>query len=131
MATDLEVAWAAGLFEGEGTITVSHQKGRAGFAQPRLKLSMTDEDVVRRFAAIVGCGSVREARFDLIQEHWKKQWCWYVGNRHEVFATLSLLLDWLGTRRRDRAEEVMELCIPPEGWDGPRDGYWKPPAYKD
>ena len=45
-----EVAWAAGLFEGEGTIT--HSGGR-----PRLALKMTDDWPVRRFAEIVG-GSV-------------------------------------------------------------------------
>jgi len=51
MATPEEIAWAAGLFEGEGCITMT-----SGHAV--LRLSNTDEWVVRRFAEIVGRGVV-------------------------------------------------------------------------
>jgi hypothetical protein len=46
-----EIAWAAGLFDGEGTATIC--RGR-----PRLGLRMTDEATVRRFAEAVGHGKV-------------------------------------------------------------------------
>ena len=44
-----EIAWAAGLFEGEGTITQS-----GGRLYVRLK--MTDESIVLRFAEIARFG---------------------------------------------------------------------------
>src|SRR5207245_5183125 len=46
-----DIAWAAGLFEGEGSITQSG--GRV-----RLSLKMTDEESVRRFAKIIQRGTV-------------------------------------------------------------------------
>ena len=46
-----EIAWAAGLFEGEGSIYPSG-------SGVRLALKMTDEEPIRRFAKIVKRGSV-------------------------------------------------------------------------
>jgi hypothetical protein len=48
---DPEIAWAAGLFEGEGTITSSRGRLVA-------RLNNTDEEVVRHFAMIIGLGEV-------------------------------------------------------------------------
>ena len=46
-----ELAWAAGLFEGEGSISAS--SGRLD-----VRVKMTDEPVVRRFAEVMDCGTV-------------------------------------------------------------------------
>ena len=64
MWNPIDLAWAAGLFEGEGCFTFQGSKkartrgGRLGKAQ----LSMTDEDVVRKFHTIMGFGSLREQK---------------------------------------------------------------------
>ena len=47
-----DIAWATGLFEGEGCITASG--GTAAARTPELHLDMTDEDVVRRLAIVLG-----------------------------------------------------------------------------
>jgi hypothetical protein len=54
--TTQHVAWAAGLFEGEGCWNAYVRKG--GKVQMQVRLEMTDKDVVERFAAIVGCGAI-------------------------------------------------------------------------
>jgi hypothetical protein len=59
VASAEEIAWAAGLFEGEGSIT---RFGRSGKFDLRVSLNMTDEDVVRRFDAIVDRGKVSMGR---------------------------------------------------------------------
>ncbi len=46
-----EIAWAAGLFEGEGCIT---KNGNS----PALRLNSTDEETVIRFQRIIGAGAV-------------------------------------------------------------------------
>ena len=56
MATEAEQAWAAGIFEGEGTIVIFGPTKR----QRSLSVSMTDEDVIRRFAAVVGVALLSE-----------------------------------------------------------------------
>lgn len=97
--------WAIGLFEGEGCISFSSKRKRR---QPRLMLVSTDEDVVRRFAAIVGCGSIHPQTKR--RDHWKLQWKWACGEAGDVEKVLTWMLPHLGERRRARASEVLELC---------------------
>lgn len=93
-----DFAWAAGLFEGEGCITIS---GGA----PRLKLNSTDQDVVERFYGIVGLGQVREER--TYARGWKRQWEWYTGAGESVSSVLELLMPYFGARRYGRAKEIV------------------------
>jgi hypothetical protein len=58
MATDSEIAWAAGLFEGEGSCYGTVRSDRYNTRRIRMNLRMTDQDVVERFAKVVGVGSV-------------------------------------------------------------------------
>lgn len=95
---DLEVAWAAGLFEGEGCFG-SYPRGRKHGTQARL--SMTDRDVVERFAKIVGMGTVR-GPVDRGNKEWKPIWEWYVQRASEVRAVVALFRPWLGERRLAR-----------------------------
>lgn len=51
-------AWAAGLFEGEGSIIIqNYSHGGRGF---KLQLSMVDKDVVKKFHEVVKCGQLHE-----------------------------------------------------------------------
>jgi Sigma-70, region 4 len=93
-----EIAWAAGLFEGEGSISLSRN-------QIRLKLGMTDGDVVQRFADIAGCGRVY-VREEMRRVHWKPCWYWEVARRADCVAVMAALLPYLGERRTERWLEV-------------------------
>jgi hypothetical protein len=101
-AMQSEVAWAAGLFDGEGCFTLSD-------GRPRAKLNSTDEDVVQRFADIVWVGQVREER-SLEKRGYKRQWEWYTGSKKDVAHIILLLWPWLGQRRREKALEVLGKC---------------------
>lgn len=100
----IDVAWAAGLFEGEGCIT---QVGK--IKSPRLKLQMTDFDVVRRFKKIVRCGNLCTTRFK--NKKYKIQLVWYTGRKAVVAKVLEMLLPYFGMRRRRRAKEVHKRCF--------------------
>lgn len=52
-----QIAWAAGLFEGEGTWNAYQVKPR-GKIQMQARVGMTDRDVVERFAEVIGFGKV-------------------------------------------------------------------------
>jgi hypothetical protein len=89
-----EVAWAAGLFEGEGTITRSGK-------QPRLCLAMHDESVVRRFAAAMGIGHVygpyrNEGSLGGIRDRWH----WVAQGEERARDAYLLLRPWLSDRRK-------------------------------
>src|SRR4051812_22924933 len=107
---DVEMAWAIGLFEGEGCITLNRSNGtsvRSGEQREyvNLVLSMTDEDVVRRFHKIVGFGSI--SFFDPKIENRKRQWRWNSGARQDVYDFLKLIKPYLGKRRKARATEAI------------------------
>lgn len=96
---EVETAWAAGLFEGEGSATL-----RRSGTSAVLMLSMTDQDVVVRFAEWAGVGSVTERRRG--QPHHKDQWTWQVGGWADVVDVIDRLLPFMGQRRSERLTEV-------------------------
>jgi len=110
MPTSEEIAWAAGLFEGEGCIALdtywTSSKRRHRLA---LSLGMTDEDVVTRFVQIVGVGRVRLQNRDngWVQPHWRDQYLWEIGGRKDCLRIAAMFLPYLGTRRRKKLVECL------------------------
>jgi hypothetical protein len=101
-------AWAAGLFEGEGSIEII----RAPRLRPgvRLHLNTTDHDVLLRFAEVVGCGSVREVKAPSVaRPHWKTCWTWRTGRIEECGRLLMLWRPYLGERRAARVAEALDV----------------------
>lgn len=109
-----DLAWAAGLFEGEGCFTTS-RRGRFQCA----KVSMTDADVVERFNAIIGFGSLTNLRLSQKNPKWKDQRCWTVSNFEGFQAVVVMLWPWLGERRRARAIEVLQRVAQAKAADPP------------
>lgn len=93
------MAWAAGLFEGEGSVTVDSDGGIC------LQINMTDLEPLQRFAQVVGGrigGPYNQSR---AKPNWKPFWKWRVRGveAHVVFQKMA---PWLGERRRNRYAEV-------------------------
>lgn len=101
--TDAEIAWMAGLFEGEGCIYVLNQKNNYWY----LKVTMCDKDVVDRFYELAGCGNVKEDPPPK-KENWSQSYTWLVGDRQNVRRLLLMFLPFLGERRKARALEAIE-----------------------
>lgn len=109
MAVPAEIAWAAGLFEGEGCI--SHFRRAAG-EDLQIALVMTDEDVVLRFHEIVNRGKVYgpyhpPSHGDRRKQFWR--WAALGDAAHDV---LDLLGPWLMSRRALQAREHGVLLEP-------------------
>lgn len=100
-----EVAWAAGIFEGEGCIT---KCGRS----VQLRVKMTDCDVIDHLTIVFPQGRRYEEGRDHLGQ--KRCYLWCVSKRYDVAVVLSELLPWLGPRRRERAAELMggQLAVP-------------------
>lgn len=123
-----ELAWAAGLFEGEGWIS-SHAKGELG-TYAILGLTSTDEDVVRRFSSAIGVGSVTGPyRYPTRPAHWLPRWTWHCRRHADVGIALNLLWPWLCSRRRDKAREVA-AAIEAAGF-GSRRKPWTPAPWME
>jgi hypothetical protein len=94
-----ELAWAAGLFEGEGCFSAGSPYGQ------KAQLAMTDEDVVRRFHRVVGFGNVHEYTQKVPD---RKPMFWWRAHSFENFqALVAMLWPWLGERRRERAIVIL------------------------
>ena len=99
-----EVAWAAGLFEGEGSFSTVRSTRSHGRVALRASLEMTDEETVRRFAAVVGCGTIHVR--DRAPNR-KPVWAWQINSINDFDRIVELLRPWLGTRRVERADELL------------------------
>ena len=102
-----DIAWAAGLFEGEGCIyIIKHRKKSA-----TLRLTSTDKDVVERFAQIVGVGNVLLETASR-KSHWKPLYLWNISKREEVRRILVSFMPYLGERRKEKAIEALNVMRP-------------------
>ena len=91
----------AGLFEGEGSISISEKKHYC-----YLQLCSTDKDILHRFAEAAGCGSVSFIKRRAHQT--KDVWKWQVGNKSDVSNVLNRMLPFLGERRSFKALNVFD-----------------------
>lgn len=98
-----EVAWAGGLFEGEGCFTCDkHNRSLSA------RISMTDEDPVRRvYHALGGMGYIISAQ--RVKNTRKLVWTWGCAGYEKFQAVVAMLWPWLGERRRKRAAELLGL----------------------
>ena len=104
-----DLAWAAGLYEGEGSFVAAKTSDRWGATRwyPRLTLSMTDEDVVRRFAAVMGVGQVDGP---VARPNRKRIWLFRITVSADALGAVERLRPWLGGRRLAQIEQVLAQC---------------------
>ena len=95
-------AWAAGLFEGEGSIAIRQN------STVMLTLASTDADVVFRFRAVVGTGRLSSQAPGRNGRH-KRLWRVDITEVAEVLRVIETLYPWLGSRRRARADEAVRI----------------------
>jgi hypothetical protein len=94
-----EVAWVAGILEGEGCW--ARRRARANWW---IAVRMTDKDIVDRLASITGVGRISPARPQ--KTHYKMAWAWQVSVRaHREWLTVKVW-PWMGERRRARIQEL-------------------------
>jgi hypothetical protein len=96
-----ELAWAAGLFEGEGCFSVL-KDGRG----PQASLSMVDQEIVEKFADIVGAGKIYPYHKPPYQPVYK----WQSGDFEQFQHVVCVLWPWLGRRRKEKAKFVHKLA---------------------
>lgn len=108
MTTDAaKLAWAAGLFEGEGCVTLTKRRAPQSPTAVAV-LTSTDLDVVESFRTAVGLGSIRALKQR--QSHHKQAWEWRIQSFHNVNKLFQLLAPWLHERRTKRFKWVLAEC---------------------
>jgi hypothetical protein len=103
--TQVEIGWLAGLFEGEGTISIPRstpKKSRSGVA---LRVVSTDCDVIERVRDVTGVGYVYASMPPLR----KPYWTWVVQLKRDVARLLLAIYPLMGTRRQHKIAEAAEV----------------------
>ena len=113
------LAWMAGIFEGEGYVQGRPRKytradGRefttVGF---RLAISMTDEDVIKRFHRLAGVGTCNGPRKSPSMTG-KAMWD-YRSHGAEAHALAVAIWHQLGDRRRGQLQTAIEAWLQSPG----------------
>lgn len=102
-----QIAWAAGLFEGEGSASFIVDKRRKNYKYPRLQIKMTDLIILERFCAIVETGQIYTLKPDR-KEH-KTPYLWIAYGQPALLVGL-MLRPWLGPRRIQQIDELFD-CV--------------------
>lgn len=110
-STAQRIAWAAGLFEGEGCFTVQRNKrGEKMYPQPIARIHMTDLDVLERFKEAVGIGVIfgpyTAEQFGGLGK--KVSWYWQTTKIAECQVVFDMLRPWLSPRRVGQGIAVLK-----------------------
>lgn len=97
------IAWASGIFEGEGCFRLNTKDGRPTFA---LSMTMTDEDVMKRFYEIVGVGQL-SGPLPGKKDGYKEYWQWRCQKFEDAQAISVAMYPFLFSRRRDKIRECL------------------------
>lgn len=101
----IETAWCAGLFEGEGTISIYRYKP-THCQKVTVRVKMTDEDVITKLGKITGVGNVRPVKVPLGR---KPAYIWTLQARIDTLNFLESILPHLGERRREKTLEALKI----------------------
>jgi hypothetical protein len=120
--SEAEIAYVAGLLEGEGCFYIGYL-GEAAKRYPRftIQCAMTDEDVIRRLRDIVGAGAIDGP---LLPPSWdqnrKPVWRWRLGRKDGALELVALLLPWMCSRRSAKIQTMLDA-----GEEHPARGTWQ------
>lgn len=107
-----ECAWLGGLFDGEGTITLSAKKHRDS-QQVRIGIRMVCRDVIERVQEVTDVGGitlVRESARAGYNRRDQWNWCAYGMNAALI---LEQIFPWLIEKKEKAAEAIMVYDLLP------------------
>jgi hypothetical protein len=104
--TPTDLAWLAGLIEGEGCFTRHTTRGR--WHSANIKVQMSDEDVIRRCLSVSNLGRVH-GPYVRDNPKWSPQWIWAVTRRDEGIELMTLLYPLMGDRRQSQIRECLKI----------------------
>lgn len=104
---DAVIYWVAGIIEGEGSIH-QNKTHKGGYLYPRIRVNMTDQDIIQRLFDITGIGTITgPQKAPSRKEHWKENYVWAVSRKEEVFRLLGAIYPILGQRKQAQVERCI------------------------
>lgn len=107
MLTDVEIAWFAGLLEGEGSFGYYPDKRCPSTGKVIIQFESTDKDIIEKVHSLFG-GRYWDSDYPSKPSHYKKSWRWAVTSKKEVREIIKMVYPYLGNRRKTKCDEVLE-----------------------
>lgn len=110
--SSVDLAWLAGLLEGEGAFMVQRVPASArqgARIRIRISLQMTDRDVVERVCDITGLGVVRSVKAQ--KAHHKDTFQWQVSAMKPVTDLMEQLRPLMGERRQGQIRACLAAIV--------------------
>lgn len=105
-----DLAWAAGVWEGEGCFSLARQKKPkrgVAYIYAMATLTMTDEDIVRRLGEIIGMGTVKGPYTYKSGGRKLPYWEFRIQGKGAL-EVAELFRPWLGKRRLKQVEAMRQ-----------------------
>ena len=107
--TETDIAWIAGLLEGEGYFGIDNRsKDRYEISKippaPFIKVSMVDEDIIQRLSKLLDKSYFSPSRKTVTG---KQVYTLYIGEKEKVLFVLEKILPYMGVRRGERIRECI------------------------
>lgn len=96
MLSEAEVAWIAGLLEGEGSFRVTSNGGL------QVSCGMTDKDTIEKLRRLAG-GYITKPH---VTKGGKTLYPWCLSMREDVLQLCRLIYPWMGARRQSKIDEL-------------------------
>ena len=110
--SDLDIAWLAGLLEGEGAFFVQHVRA-SGNRRARTRIvvavQMTDRDIVERIVQLTGLGTVRS--YQPSNPRHRTTYRWAINALEPTVALMRVLRPLMGIRRQDQIDRCLAAVV--------------------
>ncbi len=100
-----DVAWLAGLLEGEGCFHEGHT-GRT--LTPQVEVAMADKDIIERVAQFFGGTSVTPKYRQKMNPNWRTQYRTLATSKRAVII-MQAILPYMGKRRSAKIRSILAL----------------------
>ena len=96
-----EIAWAAGLLEGEGYFGAGDRR------YPYISIEMTDKDVLKKLRQVFPFGEIKT--IDNTRKNGIESYRMYLSSQEKVKDIIKKIRPWMGTRRKQRMDELIQM----------------------
>lgn len=105
-----EIAWIAGLLEGEGYFGIDKRSSKryqhsTSPPAPFIKISMVDQDIIERLSKLLDKDYFIPKRKTVSN---KTVYTLHIGEKEKVLFVLQKILPYMGVRRSERIKECIE-----------------------
>lgn len=111
--SEVEIAWVAGLLEGEGSFQLSNKRPTSR-RTTTVRCSMTDLDIIKRLADTVNGGTVNPEGYSNGRSaqpagtQYKRIYSWQMSRARDVYALLVLIKPHMGWRRTQQIQILLD-----------------------